>query len=120
MNLQSGVMPVRLSRSLHCPRPTCVTSASVSWVAGEAFTERPQRNPAAPGSKALGSSEHGERRSRVPQRGRLDYAEGVADGQFVHENQKGSPHTEKYQNEGRPRGLIENNRGKVLQNATGR
>jgi len=36
---------------------------------------------------------------------------GPADGQFVHENQNESLHAKKYQNEGRPRGLIENKRG---------
>jgi len=51
-------MPVRQSRSLNCTRPTCVTSASVFFVAHEAFTQGPPANSAGSVLKGLGLTFH--------------------------------------------------------------
>jgi hypothetical protein len=88
-----------------------LSGASVPLVAAEAFTPRFRRNPVPSGLKDLGKRPHGKRGPGTPQRARFDLRGSVADCQFVRENQNGSPHTEKCQNEGRLRQVTENNRG---------
>jgi len=87
-----------------------LSGASVSLVAVAAFTPRFRRNSVPSELKDLGRRPHGKRGPRTPQRARIDLRGSVAGCQFVRENQNGSPHPQKCQNEGRFRQVAESKR----------
>ncbi len=80
---------------------------SVSFPEFQAFTLRSQRRFASSLWEARREGGHGKSGSSRP---RIEPPKGGADRQIVHENHAEARRAEKCQNEGRPRGVIENKR----------